>query len=212
MNYTNYFTNDERLAYKMDVGSVCTRNLFLPWVNGTVLEVGPGMNRICKDSYSIDIKDGVSIEDTGLSSGFDVIIMSHVLEHVKSDLKAIRECERLLKPGGRLVVVSPANKSMICTDKEVANNGHIRRYNRNRVQWLESENFPCIYFRYVHGLHNLVWNRLKYVLKAINYPMRKLDGKSIYARKWYAWIQPGLIRVLNKYDRGGNAFFVMEKQ
>ena len=141
--------------------------------------------------------------------------MSHVLEHVESDLKAIRECERLLMPNGILMVLCPSHPSMICTRKETIKDGHIRLYTRERVQWLESEDFPCIRFKYVHWVHNLVWNRLKFVLKAINFPFRKLDGKSLYSRKLYVLIQPYIIRTLDYFDRftrkPGNAFFIFRK-
>lgn len=40
-------------------------------------------------------------------SDFDLIICSHVLEHVNSDLQAIRELYRILKPQGRVLLQVP---------------------------------------------------------------------------------------------------------
>lgn len=41
------------------------------------------------------------------SNSFDVVVGSHVIEHVYDPLAMLRECLRLLKPGGRLVMITP---------------------------------------------------------------------------------------------------------
>jgi SAM-dependent methyltransferase len=45
-------------------------------------------------------------------STFDVVTMSHVIEHVPDPLALLRECHRLLKPGGRLIAVTPNANSL----------------------------------------------------------------------------------------------------
>ena len=42
---------------------------------------------------------------------FDAITMSHLIEHVYDPLRVLCECYRILKPGGRLVVVTPNGES-----------------------------------------------------------------------------------------------------
>lgn len=45
--------------------------------------------------------------------GYDVIAMNHVVEHVAEPIGLLRECHRLLKPGGTLVAITPNAGSRI---------------------------------------------------------------------------------------------------
>jgi 2-polyprenyl-3-methyl-5-hydroxy-6-metoxy-1,4-benzoquinol methylase len=48
------------------------------------------------------------LRDTGLADAlFDVITMSHVIEHVHDPVALLKECHRILKPGGSLIAVTP---------------------------------------------------------------------------------------------------------
>ncbi|UCG79032.1 MAG: class I SAM-dependent methyltransferase [Nitrospirota bacterium] len=42
-----------------------------------------------------------------LDSEYDAVVLNHVIEHVHDPVDLLRECHRLLKLGGRLVVVTP---------------------------------------------------------------------------------------------------------
>lgn len=63
-------------------------------------------------AFSVSGLDGA----TGASLGdgnWDVIIMSHVLEHLMYPASIVRECERALRPGGLLVIEVPNDPEFI---------------------------------------------------------------------------------------------------
>ena len=60
----------------------------------------------------LNVREGV-LEDQALSGGsFDAIVMSHVIEHLFDPQRTIGDCWRLLKPGGRLVLLTPNTGSL----------------------------------------------------------------------------------------------------
>jgi len=61
------------------------------------------------DLYNPEVDDQVDITDMKLyeDNRFDFLICSHVLEHVTEDIKAMRELHRVLKPGGKAIMMVP---------------------------------------------------------------------------------------------------------
>jgi SAM-dependent methyltransferase len=63
-------------------------------------------------SRGLTVHEG-SLEQCGLpEDGYDVILMSHVLEHLHRPGEVLRQCRKLLRPGGRLVVSTPNVESL----------------------------------------------------------------------------------------------------
>jgi ubiquinone/menaquinone biosynthesis C-methylase UbiE len=88
------------------------------------------------------------------SNSYDILICSHVLEHVSDDKKALSELYRVLKPGGRGIIMVPINLviEQIDEDPQVTDVAerwrrfgqydHVRLYNKSGfVERVESAGF-----------------------------------------------------------------------
>jgi SAM-dependent methyltransferase len=76
---------------------------------------------------------------------FDIIICSHVLEHVKDDLLASREIARVMKPGGTGYIMVPFNENRTETIEYEKPNPrephHVRSYGRDFIDRIASAGF-----------------------------------------------------------------------
>lgn len=88
----------------------------------------------------VDVKADIQDLHMFSESQFDLIICSHVLEHVPDDRKALKELFRVLKPGGGAILMAPVVKKLdqviedpLLTDiperwKRFGQDDHIRLY------------------------------------------------------------------------------------
>jgi SAM-dependent methyltransferase len=129
-----------------------------PYIVGDVLEVGAGLGVNTAQIYNPNVRSIHCIEpDEALAaqlrstvSGkaaitvsvgtisslparlFDSILYIDVLEHIKDDKSELAGAIRLLRPGGRLIVLSPAHQALYSPfDKAI---GHYRRYDRGSLR------------------------------------------------------------------------------
>lgn len=99
------------------------------------IDLDPGSAMIKMDITRLEFPDGT----------FDLIICSHVLEHVKDDLKAIKEMSRVLTSEGICYIMVPFNKNRTNTIEYDRPNpldpGHVRSYGLNVVNRIRSVGF-----------------------------------------------------------------------
>ena len=87
-------------------------------------------------------------------SSFDVVLCSHVLEHVPDDLLALRQLHRVLKPGGWAVVMVPITVKKTFEDDSIVEPvereklfgqaDHVRRYGPDIKQRIEQAGFDVV--------------------------------------------------------------------
>ncbi len=131
----------------------------------------------CADLNREDVDDRVDVTDMSLyqANAFDIIICSHVLEHVDDDAKALSELYRILKPDGWGIVMVPVNLGLsdtyenkkIVTEaerwKHFAQHDHLRTYSKKgftsrlKDAGFDVEEFDHKYFGLenfiTHGIH-----------------------------------------------------------
>jgi 2-polyprenyl-3-methyl-5-hydroxy-6-metoxy-1,4-benzoquinol methylase len=54
-----------------------------------------------------DVRLGTLEEQQYPDDTFDAVVLSHVIEHVVDPIQTLRECRRILRPGGRLAMATP---------------------------------------------------------------------------------------------------------
>ena len=80
----------------------------------TVINIGAGIKHI-DGAMSLDLPEW-DADTMAIPFGddmVDIIYALHFLEHVKEPIKLLRECERVLRPGGVINVVVPYYRSQI---------------------------------------------------------------------------------------------------
>jgi SAM-dependent methyltransferase len=86
----------------------------------------------------------------------DTVLSLNVLEHIRDDREALRNCFRALAPGGRLVLLTPAHAALYSAMDQ--NLGHHRRYGGLELERLVTEaGFHKVDWRYLNALGALGW-------------------------------------------------------
>lgn len=136
-------------------------NVIKPHCKGKILEIGCGIGNISeyfvndnldivlsdlRDNYieivkkkfsnevlKIDLVDtDFDVKYSSLIGTFDTVFALNVVEHIKDDVLAIKNCKKLLKKEGHLVILVPAYQSLFNNfDVELE---HYRRYNHKSLK------------------------------------------------------------------------------
>lgn len=151
----------------------------LPFLKGDILEVGAGFGGTTSFICSKEHRSWVCLEPddklaarlreqvksgklpsqceviTGTTASiqgrsFDTIIYIDVLEHIEHDSAEILQATRLLKPGGNLIVLSPAFQTLYSEfDKAI---GHYRRYTKKTLRACNNPQLTEITAMYLDSL------------------------------------------------------------
>jgi SAM-dependent methyltransferase len=89
-------------------------------------------------------------------NSFDTVVLINVSEHIKDDALALQNLDRVLKPGGDLIIFVPALKFLF--SKMNADLGHFRRYQSDELNTLvNAAGMKLISAKYFYAQGVLPW-------------------------------------------------------
>jgi len=102
----NFMQPGERV-FEIGAGIGCTVRAFAEaGFAASGIEPGRGFQEFARKQLQVDVQLG-DLEDLELKPRFDVILLVHVIEHLRSPREALERIHALLAPGGRLFVACP---------------------------------------------------------------------------------------------------------
>ena len=160
-----------------------------PFIRGQVLEVGAGIGATTSALWTVAASqwialepdarladqarahfqarklDGVMVREGTIASleareSFDTILYVDVLEHIEADTAELQAAARHLRPGGHLIVLSPAHQWLFSPFDAAI--GHVRRYDARRLKSVHLPGLALLRLRYMDavGMTASLANRL----------------------------------------------------
>jgi 2-polyprenyl-3-methyl-5-hydroxy-6-metoxy-1,4-benzoquinol methylase len=87
-------------------GAILARLRSLGW-DAVGYEMDPVAARFARESFGLDVREGELAKAGFVHESFDVVILSHVIEHVHSPVDFVRQIKNLLNSNGKLIILTP---------------------------------------------------------------------------------------------------------
>jgi len=109
------YLRGERIGRLLEIG--CGSGSFLAGMRDLGWEVeGIDLDPVAIDGarrqYGLEVRHGLFEDEEYPLERFDAVVMSHVIEHVYDPLALLAKCSRILRPGGRIVLLTPNIESL----------------------------------------------------------------------------------------------------
>jgi SAM-dependent methyltransferase len=135
------------------------------WLNAgihrvTVTDIDDTMVRRLKERFDGDLDERVEVlrMDPGNppDRSHSSLVAVNVLEHIEDDVGALCAAERLVRPGGFIIVFAPAHQhAMSSFDRSI---GHVRRYSLDSMRSVfDSAGLEIEVVRYINAPGLLAW-------------------------------------------------------
>jgi len=154
------------------------------------IEPDPTAARIARERFGIDILAS-SLQEARLEpESFDAVTLSHVIEHLIDPPATLRECGRVLKPGGRLVLATPNIESRGHSYWEKSWVGldpprHILLFSPRALRrCVEEAGFNVLELRTVARFASWMWVASRGIHRNGRFPLEKLQSRG--APAWLA--------------------------
>jgi len=171
-------------------------SFFGNYISGDILEVGSGIGNFTPllekfgKVTAIDINREYNKKNIvkGVTSGFgdiekgeyffnhkkfDTIVCLNVIEHVKDDREAFTNIHKLLREGGKFILLVPAHKALYGKYDKLL--GHFRRYNAPQLeQVMLNTGFKIDKLRYINWWGAIGWFVFIKFLKRNDFPDKEV--------------------------------------
>lgn len=199
-------------------------------VNGTVLDIGCGNGRflhgmkqlgwgtkgvefnehavnVCNKS-GLDVFHGELLDANLDSASFDVVNLSHVIEHVPAPKALFIEVSRILKPNGLFIVKTPNSKALgraWFNTNWFANEvpRHLYLFSQKNLLEIGSNCDLEMMFASTSSTPKIILNSVDYVLKNNGKPSKKIWWRRLLAKPYV---------LLAKYKKCGDEIHVVFKK
>jgi len=177
-----------------------------------------------KNAIEACLKEGLNVSLGDLSNqniqnnSFDVITISHVIEHVDNPFSLLSECYHILKPGGQIVIATPNSNSWLFRSifhsywypLEIPRHFHI--FNLTNLSTLINKvGFEIICAKTTHRNEFWVYLVSKSIKKTGLFNMSKGKKNKISVLEGKFWQFIVWLILLFKDDLGGELFFKAKK-
>lgn len=131
----------------LDIG--CGIGEFLKWYpNSCGIDTNKFLIEYCKER-GIKCSYGSAYKIPFKNSTFGTVLCSHLMEHLKTPEKAVKEFRRVLKKGGRLVIIVPTEGGF------KRDRTHVKFWNKENIEpFLEKHGFKIRKLSYFPGMLN----------------------------------------------------------
>jgi len=170
--FTEILEEIERYANKgelLDVG--CGIGYFMKiavdrgWMAGGI-ELNERAIKTGRERYGIKMTKA-KIEEIEDQNRYDVVTLLDLIEHIPRPSEMLKECHRVIKPGGVLAVLTPNVESLVCRilheGCSTFGKNHLQYYSKETLtRILEKSGFQPLKFRTIISEVNTIWNYLHY--------------------------------------------------
>ena len=125
--YDKYISNKQNLSILHFAPENCLYNLLKSSSSKYVCGDFDPSNYPNKNCMQLD---ATNLNDVFADNTFDMIIASHILEHIPADIKALNELYRILKKGAKLIIMIPQSFDSNATDEDLTITDPIARTQR----------------------------------------------------------------------------------
>lgn len=202
----------------LDVG--CGNGVFLSRMKAlgwaaTGVEIDEKAARLARERFGLEVRTG-ALEEVGFPDDtFDAVSLSHVIEHVYDPVALVQECRRILRPGGRLIILTPNTRSLGHHIFRSAWRGlepprHIQMFNRTTLTAaVRRAGLRVTVCRTVNRMMQGIWDASRLIQRA-NAGTAQKNSRFDYVASYVMGVIEGLLGVITR-DAGEELVIVAIK-